>query len=39
MLFDTPFKVDTPALLRLYVEDAEAVLQKGSTPGPPSSPR
>ena len=33
MLFDTPFKVDTPALLRLYVEDAEAVLQKAVDAG------
>ncbi|GAA2147772.1 VOC family protein [Glycomyces algeriensis] len=28
MLFDTPFTVDTPALLRLYVDDAEAVLAR-----------
>lgn len=33
MLFDTPFKVDTPALLRLYVEDAEAQLERAVEAG------
>ncbi|MFC3493902.1 VOC family protein [Glycomyces rhizosphaerae] len=33
MLFDTPFKVDTPALLRLYIEDAEAVLERAVKAG------
>jgi PhnB protein len=33
MLFDTPFKVDTPALLRLYVEDAEALLERAVQAG------
>jgi hypothetical protein len=33
MLFDTPFAVETPAMLRLYVEDAEAVLQRAVDAG------
>lgn len=33
MLFDTPFAVDTPAMLRLYVEDAETVLQRAVEAG------
>jgi uncharacterized glyoxalase superfamily protein PhnB len=33
MMFDTPFKVDTPAMLRLYVPDAEAVLQRAVEAG------
>lgn len=33
MLFDTPFKVDTPALLRLYIEDAGAVLERAVKAG------
>lgn len=32
-MFDTPFKVDTPAMLRLYVEDADAVLQRAVDAG------
>ncbi|WP_205327184.1 VOC family protein [Glycomyces sp. YM15] len=33
LLFDTPFKADTPALLRLYVEDAAAVLERAVDAG------
>ncbi|MBO3731917.1 VOC family protein [Glycomyces niveus] len=33
MLFDTPFKVDTPAMLRLYVEDAQATLDRAVEAG------
>ncbi|MDA1359627.1 VOC family protein [Glycomyces luteolus] len=33
LLFDTPFKTDTPALLRLYVEDAAAVLERAVDAG------
>lgn len=33
MLFDTPFAVETPAMLRLYVADAEAALQKAVAAG------
>ncbi|MDN3241690.1 VOC family protein [Glycomyces tritici] len=33
MLFDTPFSVDTPAMLRLYVEDAEATLKRAVDAG------
>jgi uncharacterized glyoxalase superfamily protein PhnB len=33
MLFDTPFSVDTPAMLRLYVEDADAVMRRAIEAG------
>jgi uncharacterized glyoxalase superfamily protein PhnB len=33
MMFDTPFTVETPAMLRLYVEDADAVLQRAVDAG------
>jgi PhnB protein len=33
LLFDTPFKIETPALLRVYVEDAEAVIRRAVEAG------
>ena len=33
MMFDTPFKVDTPAMLRLYVADAAATLASAVAAG------
>ncbi|MCD0444042.1 VOC family protein [Glycomyces sp. A-F 0318] len=33
MMFDTPFKVDTPAMMRLWVEDVEAALQRAVDAG------
>lgn len=33
MMFDSPFKVDTPALLRLFVEDAEAAAERAVAAG------
>ncbi len=33
MMFDSPFPVATPGLLRLYVEGADAVLQRAVTAG------
>ncbi|MFI6599488.1 VOC family protein [Nonomuraea sp. NPDC050536] len=33
MMFDSPFPVDTPALLRLFVDDAEAVVLRAVQAG------
>lgn len=33
MMFDSPFKVETPALLRLYVDDAEEAIRRAVDAG------
>jgi len=33
MMFDSPFKVDTPAMMRLWVEDIEKALQRAVDAG------